>query len=431
VRAPGGPRRSLSAQRAGGGIRKSGMPALATQLGRALDVAGEGENHLERYTHGIHSYPARMHPLTARRALVALGAGPGKVVLDPFCGSGTVLVEGMLTGATCIGVDANPLAILLARARVFRDGPQTRRHLVDAAQRIAGITLAAGKAARRAGYEPPDLRRVHADDSAEAAREAALEGWFSTHVRRELETLAQGIDAERPGPLRDVLAALLSSIVVKMSRRTSDTRGETTPRKLGRGMAARLFAERAEKLAMGLAALDADAPAVGRAEVHLGDARELRLADASVHLVVTSPPYAGTYDYLEHHRLRAAFLGLPIAEFQKRELGSRRSFGASPGTVDTALMQWDVDLSRVLVEIRRVLVPGGRAAFLVGDSLAGRGRVAVAIAADHLLADVATRAGLRFVAAAAQSRPLLGSLEHDRFAGKGKHEHLMVFEKER
>jgi DNA modification methylase len=394
-------------------------------------VLGEGEQHLERYTHGIHSYPARMHPLTARRALVALGAGPGKVVLDPFCGSGTVLVEAMLTGATAIGIDANPLAVLLARARIYRAGPQSRRQLVDAAHRIAHTTLAAGKAARRSGYVPPELRRVHADEEAEAAREAALEGWFATHVRRELETLAQGIDAERPGPMRDVLAALLSSIVVKVSRRTSDTRGETTPRKLGRGMAARLFMERAEKLALGLAALDADAPAAGRAEVQLGDARELRLADRSVQLVVTSPPYAGTYDYVEHHKLRAAFLGLPTTEFARRELGSRRSFGATTDSVERALTLWDADLSRALAEIHRVLVPGGQVAFMVGDSLAGRGRVAVAIAADHLLADVATRAGLRFVAAAAQSRPLLGTLEHDRFGKTGKHEHLMVFEKEK
>ena len=41
---------------------------------------------------------------------------------------------------------------------------------------------------------------------------------------------------------------------------------------------------------------------------------------------ITSPPYAGTYDYAEHQRLRFDFLGLRHREFDDGELGARRSF---------------------------------------------------------------------------------------------------------
>src|SRR5262249_7300070 len=47
------------------------------------------------HVHGFHVYPARMHPVTASR-LVELTSIAGSKVLDPFCGSGTVLVQAML-----------------------------------------------------------------------------------------------------------------------------------------------------------------------------------------------------------------------------------------------------------------------------------------------------------------------------------------------
>lgn len=64
-------------------------------------------------THGLHPYPARMIPQISRRLLERY-ASRGDVILDPFCGSGTVLVEARLHGVNSIGFDINPLACLLA-----------------------------------------------------------------------------------------------------------------------------------------------------------------------------------------------------------------------------------------------------------------------------------------------------------------------------
>jgi methylase of polypeptide subunit release factors len=65
------------------------------------------------HVHGFHSYPARLHPETAARLIQAFSPTKGQV-LDPFCGSGTVLVEGRLAGRRVTGVDANPLAVELS-----------------------------------------------------------------------------------------------------------------------------------------------------------------------------------------------------------------------------------------------------------------------------------------------------------------------------
>jgi DNA modification methylase len=70
----------------------------------------------KEFTHGIHVYPARMVPQIAR-ALIQRFSEPGQTVLDPFCGSGTVLLEALLANRRGIGVDINPLATLIAQVK--------------------------------------------------------------------------------------------------------------------------------------------------------------------------------------------------------------------------------------------------------------------------------------------------------------------------
>lgn len=72
------------------------------------------ESH--EYTHGLHIYPAKIVPQIARE-LIAKLSNPSEIVLDPFCGSGTVLVESLIAGRSAIGTDINTLALLLAKVK--------------------------------------------------------------------------------------------------------------------------------------------------------------------------------------------------------------------------------------------------------------------------------------------------------------------------
>lgn len=73
----------------------------------------------DRFSHLLHSYPAK---LLMHIPYFFLNnntfSKPGDVVLDPFCGTGTVLVEAILANRNAIGADANPLARLVASAKV-------------------------------------------------------------------------------------------------------------------------------------------------------------------------------------------------------------------------------------------------------------------------------------------------------------------------
>ncbi len=68
-------------------------------------------------THGIHYYPARMIPQIANR-LICNYSKPYDLILDPFCGSGTVLLECKLLNRNSIGFDINPLAYLLSSVKI-------------------------------------------------------------------------------------------------------------------------------------------------------------------------------------------------------------------------------------------------------------------------------------------------------------------------
>lgn len=77
------------------------------------------EDDTKEYTHGLHNYPAMMVcPISRNIIRMVKELQPVHALFDPFAGSGTVLVEGMLSGIeTVAGNDINPLALLLTKVK--------------------------------------------------------------------------------------------------------------------------------------------------------------------------------------------------------------------------------------------------------------------------------------------------------------------------
>jgi len=82
-------------------------------INSSWDFKGADTKYL---THGFHSYPAMMIPQIAEKLIDKFLKG-GKVILDPFCGSGTVLVEAMIKNKKAYGIDINPLTKLIATTK--------------------------------------------------------------------------------------------------------------------------------------------------------------------------------------------------------------------------------------------------------------------------------------------------------------------------
>jgi DNA modification methylase len=405
-------RRRRSLTHVGGEVRVEGDDACAAALADALDVApapsGKGEGPERAHIHGFHPYPARMHPDTASK-LVRAFSPEGGVVLDPFAGSGTVLVEAMIAGRRAVGTDLNPLAVRLATAKTRARTKAEDARLLAEATRVRAFSDE--RREKRAGA----TRRYGREDVA----------LFEPHVLLELDGLRAAITATGDRTLRADLELILSAILVKVSRKRADTSTAEAPRRIAAGYPAKLFEKKAQELVRRIRELRAKIPkGTPEARVFVDDARQLAsIGDASVDAVITSPPYVATYDYFEHHALRLRWLGLDARPFADGELGSRRAFAHL--SADEAARRWVAESRRVLAATCRVLRAHGRAVFLVADS-AVRGR---AIRADAVLRDAARGLPLDFVAVASQERPHFHAPTRRAFATSPRAEHAVVLKR--
>ncbi len=396
-------RRALS--HVGGAIELvGGSDAERAALEAALSVDAD-ESASMAHVHGFHSYPARLHPQTAGRLIDAF-SGAGQSVLDPFCGSGTVLVEAILRGRRALGVDANPLAIELSWLKTCAAGAPWLGALEESAERVAAHADERRKA--RAGA----TRRYPEEDRA----------LFAPHVLLELDGLNDGLGKLQHPAVRRALGLVLSAILTKVSQRGGDASGRVEQKRIAAGYTAKLFRRKATELVRRVHEFEALLPDKSPfVKLELGDARQLRsVAPAAVDLVVSSPPYAGVYDYFEHHKMRLRWLGLEPGPFEQSEIGSRRQ--ARFARPEQAREVFTKDFGACLAEIARVLRPSGLAALVVADSvLAGR-----AIYADELVAGLVSGAGLRVVARAAQQRPHFHEPTRAAFRQRPRAEHLIL-----
>lgn len=400
-----GERRALS--HVGGKVELSGAQReYFGAIEHALAVDSD-ERSTRAHVHGFHSYPARLHPLTARRLIEGLSA-PGDLVLDAFCGSGTVLVEACLLGRRAAGVDINPIAIELARFKVTASSAAERDEWLTAAERVA--EYAEERRQDRAG--PTRLYRPHEREP------------YDPHMLFELDGLSAGI-AREDGAVRRVLRLILSSILTKVSKSPGDTSERRLKRRLASGFAIRTFAAKAVELVAQHAAYSAALPKLNtrspRALVIHGDARRLpRIEPMSVDLVVSSPPYPGVFDYLQHHEARLQWLGLDGGDLARNEIGSRRQL--SRMDPEEALYRWQGDLRAVLRALARVLKPRGKAALVLADTALKL----MPVYADDLLAELAPSAGLTVLAVGSQLRPHFHAPTLNAFKRRARREHLIL-----
>lgn len=396
-------RRAL--EHVGGATELRGDREVAERLAQAFAVGPELEDAVRAHVHGFHSYPARLHPVVARRALEAF-APAGGTVLDPFCGSGTVLVEARLRGLRAIGTDVNPLAIRLARLKVRGVPALQRKAIVDHARKIEGY------ARRRASAKAKPTIRYPDEDVA----------LFAPHILLELDSIRDGIDRVYSDGLREDLELVLSAILTKVSRQRGDTGTTLGPRRLAPGFAGKMFVAKAQELADALEAYERALPeGAPEPDVHPDDARTLgTIKAASVDVVLTSPPYAATYDYLEHHDVRLRWLRLRPERFAQLEIGSRRAYERL--TAPRAREQWDDELGRTLAGIARALKPEGVALLVIADSAVR----AMPLRADQILEKLGPKAGLQVVAIASQRRPHFHTRTQNAFADGPRREHLVA-----
>ena len=288
---------------------------------------------------GIHPYPAKFVAEIPRALLDILSISDGTAVLDPFCGSGTTLVECQRQGIASVGVDLNPIACLMTRVKTAP--------LADGLKEAADAAVASAQ-----GTPQPAIPGI-----------PNLDHWFCPQAQSALAALSNAL-ASAPSVHRDALRLALSSIVVRVSRQDSDTRYAAVEKDVSEDDVYSGFVRAAYRIRNVLDGRD-----YPLAPTTVIEADTLALDPTTighqVGVVITSPPYPNAYEYWLYHKYRMYWLGFDPISVKAREIGARAHFFKrnhhTAGHFVTQMTQ-TFDL------IRKVIAPEGHVCFVIGRS---------------------------------------------------------------
>ena len=406
-----------------------------------------------RYSaHGLHEYKGKFNPQVVRAVGNMLRLERGAWVLDPFCGSGTTLLEAAHIGWNAIGLDLNPLAVVISNAKI-RAMRISERVLQGYVDRLA--------AALKAKVEGMQFDRAWTDEEVNRVGGANwadrlpnfeyLSRWFPASVLVQFSLILGEIERTVKRSDQLVFQVILSDLTRLVSyqdpgdlriRRRKDAREnypviEMFVRAMVGKVRAVLEARKVLPETAGtLAAYVADAR-----KPLLWLQRKLRRKGLDrFNAIVTSPPYATALPYIDTQRLSLSLLGLvdanKISELDRELIGSRelaerervalenqlqlRSSNSLPESVlrlcaimlDLAkkdgngfrrrntpalVYRYFSDMAQVLHNVAEVTGPGSSLALGGGRNRTTLGGESVLIDTPVLLADVAARAGWRLI----------------------------------
>jgi len=354
-------------------------------------------------SHDMHAFAAKFPPQLPREFIHGL-TDPGDLVLDPMMGSGTTVVEALLAGRHGIGLDIDPLALRLSHAKTTplnTDSLHKMSHKVIAQAR----TLLSKKTIDQRLSQHFDERT-----------KAFIDYWFLPATQREIMALVLTIQSVSHVVARRFLALTLSSIIVTKSggvsraRDLAHSRPHLDTTKVPKN-ALDQFSIKIQKNLQSIARLKLNHT---RAMPLAGDARTMPLRDATIDLIVTSPPYANAIDYMRAHKfslvwfgesvvhlskLRAAYVGsernrdMQGAKLPERAEGIIRQVAQHDRTKAGILRTYLAEMTSVLAEMYRVLRHNACAIVVIGPSVM-RG---INVQTHHCLADIAMGLGFDVV----------------------------------
>jgi SAM-dependent methyltransferase len=390
-------------------IVRNGIPLdkLRAAMPLGLDAQLPNRRCLRYASHGLHEYRGKFFPQLVR-SLINIARVPSRgLIADPMCGSGTTLVETVLTGRRAVGADINPLSVELARtkclvltanpARLCADYERLRDHLLRNTPRDRGRLLSYFST-----LPEPDQRY--------------LQSWFANHVLADLDDIITSIRRVKSPTSRALFRLVFSNIIRRVSwQKDDDLRVRKEIRTdIELDAVAAFLEELGRSVRILLAFLYQDQTPRGRFQVVEADARTISATwnrqRGNVDVVIMSPPYATGLPYIDTDRLSLSYLGLlsrpahrhrDVAmvgnreisdrlrnEYWKRfhlernrlpddvarllvhieELNQHESSGFRRKNVAALLTKYFLDMRLILEQTKKLLKRGARAYFVVGSN---------------------------------------------------------------
>lgn len=272
--------------------------------------------------HGIYPYRGKIAALDATQILSQMPSG--STVLDPFCGSGTIVYEGLKYGLHTLGIDANPIAIILSQGKI---------------------------------HIPLDYKTVkeEVDSVIARAQEVMLKNPMPEYCASLFhpDSLAEVLKmAELFSEMSDYLKACFVGAIALTARGCNQYKWTSST--VGKNIEPKRYIPFYDKFR--LKAKKHYYPIPNDSVVYFNDTRlvDTILAPNSIDYIFSSPPYFDCLDYTAYY-----------ARFVYEILGYDRM-----GIKDTLIQDFGdyrTDMKKVLDGLYNVLKPGGQVIFVVGD----------------------------------------------------------------
>ena len=296
---------------------------------RRLDFGGV---EAPRLTHYLFRFPAKFHPPVAH-TLIRSHTTAGQTILDPFCGSGTLLVAAAAEGRDATGSDVDPVAVFVAKAKTHRFRPGHLRASWALLRPLLGAIARSPEEYEERRFTDISIAEYDAVLSDECLWTPDIPNllhWFRRYVIVDLARMLNRIELVDVPETHRVFFRLMHASIIRNASNADPVPVsglEVTAYMKKRDAQGRtidpfeLFSKATEK---GLSAAEeyseASSPASRVSVVH-ADARSVsNQLKSKVDAVITSPPYHNAVDYYRRHQLEMFWLGFTRTQADRLEL---------------------------------------------------------------------------------------------------------------
>ncbi len=330
-------------------------------------------------THGYYTYPAKFIPQLSAR-IIKEYSNENDIVIDPFMGSGTTIVEAIVNKRIGIGTDINEIAVLLSKVKstpIDYDLLQNEfsNLILNLKQKLNSNFI------KELEYAKQELS-LH----------KRIDYWFKPHIKDNLTIILSTIKKINNADIRDffliTFAQILKSCSIWLQKSVKPTRDfnkkEISPFDKFEWQAKRMIKKfkdfdniLEQKIKNNIE---------NYRIVKNNDARHLPCEDNKATLIVTSPPYVTSYEYADLHQLSSLWFGYlyELPNFRKKFIGSsarkRKKINILSTTADDIIAKlgdtkkslevenYFADMLESFIEMKRVLRKKGKVAIVIGNT---------------------------------------------------------------
>ena len=311
-------------------------------------------------THNIHRYSGKFIPQIANRAIELLTI-KGDVILDSYMGSGTTLLEASLKERNSIGIDLNPLAVLISKVKntIVEDNDLTELHLtlIPYVERMsAGGQLSF----LDVSFDEEKCKRRVADNRWRID-DPWNRKWYQEDVLIQLVDIYSAIESIENEKAKNIALVAFSDILRKSSNASSRYPNVMFDKNVKKKpLPAKPFLESLYHVIESVNKMSRELRGVNvHTTILQGNNLELPIDTESVDAIITHPPYIAAIPYAEYGSLSLTWLGYDCKKLDSILTGGRRHSSKVVPRFEKDYKQYFVESYRVLKQDRYMFLMVG------------------------------------------------------------------------